>query len=89
MPVISMFYGVIIMMYYFDNKKHHKPHVHAEYGEHSAVFGIKDGDLLEGSLPKSKLKLVIAWLEIHKDELLADWKLAIEGEQLFKIEPLK
>lgn len=89
MPVISMFYGVIVLMYYFDNKKHHRPHIHAQYGEKEAVVAIDDGDVLEGSLPKSKMKLVQAWIEIHRDELMADWRLAAEGQQLFKIDPLK
>lgn len=43
----------------------------------------------KSAIPKDKLKLVIAWIEIHKDELMADWKLAVEGQQVFKIEALK
>ena len=89
MPVISMFYGIIILMFYFDNKKHHRPHIHAQYGEHEVVIAIDDGEVLEGNLPKAKRRLVHAWIEIHRDELLADWKLALEGQQLFKIEPLR
>lgn len=89
MPVISMFYGIIILMYFFDNKKHYRPHIHAQYGEKNAIITIDDGEVLEGSLPKPKLKLVQAWIEIHRDELIADWKLAVTGEQLFKIDPLR
>jgi hypothetical protein len=89
MPVISMFYGIIIYMYYYDDKKHKLPHIHVEYGSDSAIIKIKDGKILEGSIPKNKMKLVQAWLEIHGDDLMADWKLAVAGEKLFKIEPLK
>ena len=89
MPVISMFYGIIILMYFFDNKKHYRPHIHAQYGEKSAIIAIDDGAVIEGSLPKQKLKLVQAWIEIHRDELRADWKLAVAGRQLFKVEPLR
>jgi len=89
MPAISMFYGILIFMYYFDNKKHHLPHIHAKYGEHEAIVSIEDGTILEGEIPTTKMKLVQAWLEIHKDELKANWELAIQGEALFKIEPLK
>jgi hypothetical protein len=32
---------------------------------------------------------VQAWVEIHKEELMADWKLALEGEPVFKIDALK
>jgi hypothetical protein len=89
MPVISMFYGVIVLMYYFDNKKHHLPHIHAQYGEDEAVISIPEGSVIEGSLRTNKLKLVQAWIEIHRDELMADWELAVNGQAVFKIEPLK
>jgi Domain of unknown function (DUF4160) len=89
MPVISMFYGVIVLMYYFDNKKHHLPHIHAQYGEEEAVVSITDGGVIEGSLRSNKLKLVQAWIEIHREELIADWQLAVSGQPVFKIEPLK
>ena len=89
MPVISMFYGVIVLMYYFDNKKHHLPHVHVQHGDEEAVISIPDGDVIEGSLRSNKLKLVQAWIEIHQEELMADWELAVNGYPIFKIEPLK
>ncbi|MEK6408140.1 MAG: DUF4160 domain-containing protein [Acidobacteriota bacterium] len=89
MPVISMFYGVIVLMYYFDNKKHHRPHIHVEYSDEEAVVSIPDGGVIEGSLRTAKLKLVQAWIEIHQDELMAGWRLAINGQPVFKIEPLK
>ncbi len=89
MPVISMFYGIIIRMFYFDNKEHYLPHIHAEYAEYKAVIEIVSGKLLAGDFPNDKIKLVAAWIEIHKDELMADWKLAIEGQNVFKIDALK
>jgi len=45
--------------------------------------------VLEGDLPPGKMRLVIAWVEIHKDELMADWQLAVSGQTPFKIEPLR
>ena len=89
MPTISMFYGVIIWMYYFDNQQHSLPHIHVHYQEHSAVISITDGRVLEGTLPRPKQKLVDAWMEIHHEELMADWQLAVSGDTVFKIEPLK
>lgn len=89
MPVISMFYGIIVLMYYVDNKKHHRPHIHVEYSGEEAVVSIPDGEMMEGSLRSAKLKLVQAWIEIHQDELMADWRLAVSGQPVFKIEPLK
>ncbi len=89
MPTISMFYGIIIRMYYFDNQQHNMPHIHVHYQDDSAIVEIPSGKVLEGKLPRTKLKLVDAWVEIHKDELMADWSLASNGEQIFKIDPLK
>ncbi|MBT8420097.1 MAG: DUF4160 domain-containing protein [Gammaproteobacteria bacterium] len=89
MPTISMFYGILILMRFYDDNKHNLPHIHAEYGEHEASIAIDDGTVLGGSLPSSKLKLVQAWVEIHREDLLVNWKLAVAGEPLFKIDPLK
>lgn len=89
MPVISMFFGIIIRMFFRDNKQHHTPHIHAEYQGEIAVFSISDGLIIDGSIPAAKTKLVTAWIEIHKDELLADWILAVNGEGIFKIKGLE
>ena len=84
-----MFYGVIVMMYYFDNRRHHAPHIHVQYSDEEAVISIPDGDVIEGSIRANKLKLVQAWVEIHQEDLMADWQLAANGQPIFKIEPLK
>ena len=89
MPSISLFYGIIIQMYFFDIKQHKLPHFHAKYQNFSIVVAIATGEILEGDFPPSKLKLVMAWLEIHREDLAADWNLAVEGQQVFQIEPLR
>ena len=89
MPVTSMFYGMIVSMYFLDNKRHKRPHIHVKYQEHEVVLAIPDGEVLEGSMPGNKLKLVLAWIEIHQDELMADWELAVNGQQPYKIDPLR
>ena len=89
MPAISMFYGLIIYLYFYDNKKHNIPHIHVEYQGKEAIISIMDGSIIEGEMPSKKMKLVQAWIEIHQEELLADWSLAVKGEQVFKIDPLK
>jgi hypothetical protein len=89
MPVISSFYGLIIYMYYLDNKQHSHPHIHVKYQQFEAIFKIPDGDLLDGNLPGGKIKLILAWIELHKDELMADWELASSGQKIFTIDPLK
>lgn len=88
MPVISMFYGIIVRMFNNDNRKHHKPHIHVEYQDYSAVVEIDTGDILQGDLPVRAKRLLYAWMEIHRDELHADWQLAVNGEHTFKIRPL-
>ena len=65
------------------------PHIHAEYQGTVAVIDIETTEILVGELPSKKLRLVQAWIEIHRDELMADWKLATEGQNIFKIKPLK
>lgn len=88
MPTISMFYGILIRMFFNDIERHHLPHIHAEYQGQVGVYAIEDGALLSGNLPLNKHKLVVAWIEIHKDDLFADWELAVNGKQPFKIRGL-
>lgn len=88
MPTISMFYGIIIRMYCSPGE-HNPPHIHAYYQDQMAIININSGKILEGKLPPKQTKLVLAWAEIHKDELLADWELASKGELPFPVEPLK
>ncbi len=89
MPVISMFYGLIVAMYYLDTKQHKLPYIHVKYSGLEAVYEIPNGKLLEGSLPANKEKLLLAWIEIHQEDLMADWELAVTGNAVFKIDPLK
>lgn len=84
-----MFYGLVIYLYFFDDERHKLPHIHAEYQGQDASFSILDGALLAGSIPNNKSRLVQAWIEIHREVLLADWSLAVNGEAPFPIEPLR
>ena len=85
MPSLSMFYGVIIYMYKDD---HVPPHIHARYQGDEARYDL-EGNLLEGSLPHKKAKLVEAWIAIHEDELKANWDMIQNEDKICKIEPLK
>ena len=75
-------------MYRETSAKHKKPHIHAEFSGNEVVVSL-DGEILEGEIPKPKMKLLEAWMEIHRDELAANWKLLSNGEQFFRIEPLR
>lgn len=72
MPILSIFYGIIIRMYYFDNQQYHIPHIYAEYGDSKAIFSIAEAELLTDELPKNKRKLVETWIEIHREDLMAN-----------------
>ena len=85
MPELSRFYGIIITMYPND---HNPPHFHVEYNGRKALFSIKDGVFIQGSLPAKQARLVLAWNELHKDELLQNWGQLVLGKEYNKINPL-
>jgi len=43
MPTISMFYGIVICLYFYDDERHKLPHIHARYQGQEASFSILDG----------------------------------------------
>ncbi|MCD8335973.1 MAG: DUF4160 domain-containing protein [Lachnospiraceae bacterium] len=88
MPALSMFFGIIVRMQSERGGKHNKPHVHALYGDEEVVVGL-DGEVLEGHFPNKQMKLLVAWMAIHEEELQANWKLLSDGDGYFKIEPLR
>ena len=84
MPEISRFYGIIITMYLPD---HNPPHFHVRYEEYRATIDIQTGDVT-GRMPRRALRLIFEWLDLHKDELMANWKRMENGETLVTINPL-
>lgn len=85
MPQISDFYGILIWLNYND---HMPPHFHAWYGEYRVIVNIKDG-VVKGEMPGRALRMILEWLDLHREELIVNWQLAQEGAPLNKIEPLK
>ena len=88
MPTLSMFFGLIIRMYYAP-KEHNPPHIHIEYQGEEALVDITNGTVIEGFLSPRHLRFIQAWIEIHAAELMANWNLCQKGEEPFKIDPLK
>jgi len=84
-----MFYGILVAMYYADTGRHHAPHIHARYQGDKAAFSIADGGLLAGFLPPKQTRMVQVWIDLHRDELMANWELAVSGDEPFRIEPLR
>lgn len=85
MPVISRFYGILIIMYFQD---HNPPHLHASYSGYKALISL-DGNMLEGHMPIRARKLVNEWIKLHKAELQENWIRAQSGHPLEKIPPLE
>ena len=68
---------------------HHKAHFHAYYEGKVGIYGIDPIERLAGALPKRQERLVLAWAELHQQELQANWAILQEGRPPSKIEPLK
>jgi hypothetical protein len=85
MPELSRFFGIVIAMYY---KDHTRPHFHAKYAGQTGVFSLPELRLIEGTLPKRVISLVLEWAFDHRDELLQDWDLARAKQPLLPIAPL-
>ena len=45
--------------------------------------------VLDGEILNRKMKLLQAWIELHKEELEANWELASSGQQPYRIDPLR
>lgn len=88
MPEISRFYGIVIRMFAEAGARHHRPHFHAIYQDQAAAFAIDTLELLGGGLPIPQRRLVEAWAELHRAELLEDWTLLHSGQPPVKIDPL-
>jgi hypothetical protein len=84
MPEISRFYGIVIKMY-FTQSEHHPPHFHAIYGEYMSAIDIATGSVLEGDLPGKAVALVLEWLSLHREELIAIW----QKQEFIKLPPLE
>jgi hypothetical protein len=85
MPEISLFYGIRVTMNW---SEHNPPHFHVEYAEFNASIDIQKAQIISGALPNRQLKLVLAWCEIHRDELMQNWQLAKDSMPLNRINPL-
>ena len=86
LPAISRFFGIVIAMYFDD---HGPPHFHARHPDGSAKVRIDNLEVIESSLGRRQLRFVLAWAELHQDELAQNWRRARAGETLQQGEPLR
>ena len=89
MPEIARFFGIIIRMYVEAGTPHHRPHFHAYYQNHVAIYSVDMIEMVNGGLPRRQQRLVEAWAELHQGELLGNWERLQSGQLPYKITPLK
>ena len=85
MPTISVFYGIVIRMFFDD---HSPPHLHADYAGNGARIGLDPITVLESQLPPRALAMVLEWTALHQQELLDNWGRLHTGQQPIKVAPL-
>lgn len=86
MPTICMFRGIKI---YINWNDHQPPHFHAKYGSDEIIVSINEIEVIEGLFPNKQLKMIYGWTALHQEELLENWELARNKNELFQIEPLR
>ena len=84
MPVISLFNGIALRMYFSD---HAHPHFHAQHGEYSAVIHIRECRSIRGRLSRKDAHQVLAFARQRQPELLEVWEKARRDEPLSPIDP--
>ncbi|MEE1209000.1 MAG: DUF4160 domain-containing protein [Parafannyhessea umbonata] len=83
MPTLARFYGIIIRMYFLGSE-HNPPHIHAIYGEDTAAFDIRTGEILDGGMPRRAVEMVREWLSKNEADLIEMW----ETQEFKKLDPL-
>lgn len=86
MPTICAFYGILIQMFWRD---HPPPHFHALYAEYEVLIDIHTLEIIQGSMPRRALALILEWASLHRAELLEDWELCEKNQSPKKILPLE
>ncbi|MGH9453078.1 MAG: DUF4160 domain-containing protein [Terriglobia bacterium] len=89
MPEIARFYGIVVRMFAEPAAPHHQPHFHVYYQNLVGIYAIDIIELLGGALPVTQTRLVEAWAELHRAELLENWERLQSGRRPFKIAPLR
>jgi Domain of unknown function (DUF4160) len=85
-PSISRFHGIVISMYFDD---HAPPHFHAWAAGREAKVRIDNFEVIECSITKKQLSMVLTWARLHQEELEENWKRARNSETLNPVEPLR
>jgi hypothetical protein len=86
MPTLSIFYGIVIQMFWRD---HAPPHLHAVYNEYEAEIDIRTLRLIKGYLPRHALALTLKWARLHQSELSEAWSACSRKTSPKRIAPLE
>jgi hypothetical protein len=85
-PIVSVFFGIIIRMYYAE---HGNTHFHAEYQGQQGKFGF-DGEMTVGNIQsKTALRLIREWAGLHREALENNWENLRAGRPIDRIPPLE
>jgi len=86
LPVISLFFGIVVRMFY---REHDPPHFHAEYQNQQGKFDF-GGEMIAGNIQsRTARRLILEWAALHRRELEANWTKMKGGHPLDRIEPLQ
>lgn len=83
MPVIGRFFEIVILMY---AKEHGILHIHAEYQSYKAAFSVETSNMIVGEMPTKQRKLIEAWIELHREDIIKRHELMMQGKKVNVIE---
>ncbi|HWW25168.1 MAG TPA: DUF4160 domain-containing protein [Caulobacter sp.] len=82
MPIISVFFGIVIRINFSD---HNPPHLHADYQDFEALLDIWTGEVIAGGLPRAAARLVDDWIALNQAALAENWDRAYNDKLTFRI----
>jgi hypothetical protein len=82
MPIISIFFGIVIRINFSD---HNPPHLHADYQGYEALFDIRTGEVIAGGLPRAATRLVFDRIAANRAALAENWDRAYNDKPTFRI----
>lgn len=85
MPVIAVFFGIVIRMYY---KEHEPRHFHAEHQGQHGKFAFDGRQVAGGITSRTALRLIRQWAQLNREALDRNWANISAGRPLDRIPPL-
>lgn len=89
MGEIARFFGIVVRMYSETGGRHHRPHLHAYAEGMEIVVALDSVEVMNGELSRRNERLLLAWVELHLEDLRWNWAALNQGEPPRKIDPLR